>query len=273
MKKFVASFLALVMALALAVPAFAAEEPAVGVIGGADGPTMVSVATITGIQQAPTQEQIDAALTAKGGTPGQINVMVDGKCVPFTNVFPSLISGRTMVPLRGVLEFLGAKVDYDSATRTATVTGEGVSFTHVIGTDKIALSGGEELTMDVASVVQSGSTLVPLRFFSQALGFDVFWDKDYRTAVVIDKEAFIAEFDKSFTVLNSYMAQQYKDFDLTKPLSEDVTLTADVKTSTPSTATRPTRSPVTSTWCWPPRPWGSAASWSWATLWSCGTRW
>ena len=227
MKKLLSACLAMVMVLSLAVPAFAAEEPAVGVIGGADGPTLISIATLT--PQPPTQEQIDAALTAKGGTPGQINVMVNGQCVPFENVYPTLLSGRTMVPLRGVLEFLGAKVDYDAATRTAAVTGEAVSFTHVVGTDKITLADGSEVQMDVASTVQSGSSLVPLRFFSQVLGFDVYWDKDYRTAVVIDKEAFIEEFDKTFTILNSYMAQQYAALDLTKPLSEDMTLSADVK--------------------------------------------
>lgn len=227
MKKFISTCLALVMALMLAVPAFAMETPDMAVIGGADGPTMISIATLT--QQPPTQEQIDALLTAKGGTPGQINVMVNGQCVPFSGVYPTLLSGRTMVPLRGVLEFLGAKVDYDAATRTASVAGDDVAFTHVVGTDKITLKDGETLTMDVASTVQSGSSLVPLRFFSQVLGFDVFWDKDYRTAVVIDKEAFVAEFDKTFTILNSYMAQQYQSLDLTKPLSEALTLSADVK--------------------------------------------
>ena len=230
MRKLLAACLALVMALTLTAPAFAAGEADVSVIGGADGPTMISITTISGALQPPTQEQIDAYLTDKGGTPGQINVMVDGQCVPFDRVYPALISGRTMVPLRGVLEFLGAKVDYDAAARTATVTGEAVSFTHVIGTDKITLGeGGEELTMDVASAIQNGSTLVPLRFFSQALGYDVFWDKDYRTAIVIDKAGFVADFDKSFTILNSYMAEQYKTLDLSRPLSEDVTFSADVK--------------------------------------------
>lgn len=228
MRKLLAACLAIVMALTLAVPALAAGEADVSIIGGADGPTMISVTPFT--LQPPTQEQIDAYLTARGGTPGQINVMVDGKCVPFDRVYPALISGRTMVPLRGVLEFLGARVDYDAATRTATVTGEAVSFTHVIGTDKITLGeGGGELTMDVASAIQNGSTLVPLRFFSQTLGYDVFWDKDYRTAIVIDKAGFVADFDKSFTILNGYMAEQYKALDLSKPLGGDVTFSADVK--------------------------------------------
>ncbi len=230
MRKLLAACLALVMALTLTVPAFAAGEADVSVIGGADGPTMISITTISGALQPPTQEQIDAYLTAKGGTPGQINVMVDGQCVPFDRVYPALISGRTMVPLRGVLEFLGAKVDYDAAARTATVTGEAVSFTHVIGTDKITIGeGGGELTMDVASAIRNGSTLVPLRFFSQALGYDVYWDKDYRTAIVIDKAGFAADFDKSFTILNSYMAEQYKTMALSGPLGEEVAFSADVK--------------------------------------------
>ena len=100
MRKLLAACLALVMALTLTAPAFAAGEADVSVIGGADGPTMISITTISGALQPPTQEQIDAYLTDKGGTPGQINVMVDGQCVPFDRVYPALISGRTMVPLR-----------------------------------------------------------------------------------------------------------------------------------------------------------------------------
>ena len=91
------------------------------------------------------------------------------------------------------------------------------TLTHVIGTDAIQTASGEKLTMDTTSYVKNGSTLVPLRFFSQALGYDVYWDKDYRTAIVIDKAGFAADFDKSFTILNSYMAEQYKALDLSKP--------------------------------------------------------
>jgi hypothetical protein len=37
-------------------------------------------------------------------------------------VVPEIINGRTMVPVRFVAEILGAKVDWDSTTKTITIT-------------------------------------------------------------------------------------------------------------------------------------------------------
>ena len=58
MRKLLAACLAIVMALTLAVPALAAGEADVSIIGGADGPTAIFVTPFT--LQPPTQEQIDA---------------------------------------------------------------------------------------------------------------------------------------------------------------------------------------------------------------------
>ena len=111
-----------------------------------------------------------------------------------------------MVPMRAVLETLGAEVDYDGETKTVQAKLGDVSLTHVIGTDAIQTASGEKLTMDTASYVKNGSTLVPLRFFSQALGYEVYWDEGARTAVVIDKAAAVAKIDEGFTILNDLQA-------------------------------------------------------------------
>lgn len=175
------------------------------------------------------QNFIDGIVRELGGTPGQINVMVDGTCIPFKEVFPVIESGRTMVPLRDAMEFLGAKVDYDKTTHTASVAGEDIAFTHVIGTDTLTMADGTAVTMDVASAVQNGSTLVPLRFFSQALGYDLYWDKELRCAVVFDAEKVAAEIDKDFTIFNSFLAKQYEGLDYTKPLLQKITFSVDEK--------------------------------------------
>ena len=45
--------------------------------------------------------------------------------------------------------------------------------------------------MDVHSyVTPSNRTMVPVRFFSQVLGYDVFWDNGYRMAFLLDEETF-----------------------------------------------------------------------------------
>ena len=170
MKKLTTLFLSLLMALTLTVPAAAYAGP----------------------------------LAQNSG----VEVQVNGETVDFDGAAAEISGGRTMVPMRAVLEALGAQVDYDRATRTVKASLGEVELTHVIGTDRIAVTGGETLTMDAASYVKGGSSMVPLRFFSQALGCEVYWDRGARTAVVIDKQAVIDGIDKSFTILNELQAKR-----------------------------------------------------------------
>ena len=237
MKKLISALLALTMALALAVPASAAGEEPLGVIGGADGPT--SIMTIGVLDDAATDTAVDeealAALRAQtiellGGKAGETNVLFNGRCIRFTDASPEAKDGRTMVPLRATLESMGATVGYDQATKTAIVTGEKVSFTHVIGSDTIVLSDGTEVKMDVASYATAANrTMVPVRFFSQVLGYDVFWDNDYKLVFLLDEESMVAAVDEHFAILNDYLAKAAKNFDPAKNYRQELTLSGAVK--------------------------------------------
>lgn len=198
MKKWISLFLTLMLALAVAAPAAAADT---AVIGGADGPTAIFVTTPKG------------GSTTAPARPSGVSVQVNGENVTFPNASPAVINGRTMVPMRAVLEALGATVDYDGETGTVQARLGDVTLTHVIGTDAIQTASGEKLTMDTTSYTKNGSTLVPLRFFSQALGYEVYWDEGAHTAVVIDKASAIAEIDKSFTILNDLQSRQTEALD------------------------------------------------------------
>lgn len=154
---------------------------------------------------------IPAAASDAASQPAGVAVQVNGENVTFPNASPEVTNGRTMVPMRAVLETLGATVDYAEDTRTVTATLGDVSLTHVIDTNTIEMGDGEQLTMDTTSYVTKGSTLVPLRFFSQALGYEVYWDEGQRTAVVIDKASFISELDAKLTVINGFEAETAED--------------------------------------------------------------
>jgi hypothetical protein len=52
---------------------------------------------------------------------GNTTVMVNGKSYTI-DAPPVIVDSRTFVPVRFVAEVLGAKVDYDAATRTVTIT-------------------------------------------------------------------------------------------------------------------------------------------------------
>lgn len=253
MKKLIALLLALMLALALVVPASAAGED-IGIIGGADGLTYILVGedqgtapdTIFGTAEnidwdaimkemaersaAQEKEQREQNIKALGGVAGQVNVLLGDRCIAFTDAVPEVKNGRTMVPLRAALEAMGARIEFDQATKTAIVTGEKASFTHVVGSDIITRADGSTVKMDVRSyVTPSNRTMVPVRFFSQVLGYDVFWDNGYRMAFLLDEEIFAEKVDSRLAILNGYLAKNAKSFDASKNYREDVTLSGTVK--------------------------------------------
>ncbi len=147
-----------------------------------------------------------------------VSVQVDGEMLTFTDAVPQLKDGRTFVPFRAVFEALGAQVSGDGKTASATRDGKTVSMT--IGSNQAALTqDGETSTieMDVAPYLDSatGRTYVPVRFAAQALGCAVGWDKEARTAIIVDVDELVAGAvkGKSFTYWEKYLeyAQQFNE--------------------------------------------------------------
>ena len=103
-----------------------------------------------------------------------------------TDTPPTIIDGRTLVPVRAIFEALGATVEWDNATRTATGTrGEDVVSVQIGHTT--AYINGEEKTLDVPAQIINNRTMVPARFVSEALGCKVTWYGKSKTAAVADQ--------------------------------------------------------------------------------------
>lgn len=109
-----------------------------------------------------------------------VRVNVNGNPVAFHDTRPTMIGGRVMVPLRGVLEELGAYVGWDAPSRTVTATKNTVDLRLRIG-DRNATVNGQTVVLDVPATVIGGSTMVPLRFVGESLGADVRWDASTET--------------------------------------------------------------------------------------------
>ena len=124
-------------------------------------------------------------LAAAGGpsTAQSVNMTIDGAPVRFTGTQPMVVQGRVMVPLRGVLEQMGAFVGWDPATRTVFAQKSGTDVQLPIGS-RIATVSGRAVSLDVPAQIIGGSTMVPLRFLSEALGSEVAWDNATRTVMV-----------------------------------------------------------------------------------------
>ena len=133
------------------------------------------------------------ALLLAGGTAhaqsgSEISVTVNGEPVLFQGLGPQQINGRTMVPVRGVLEKLGANISYNNATRTVTATTPTMDIQLKIGA-RTAIVNAATVTLDVPAQSIQDHTFVPLRFLGEALGADLKWNAATRTVAITTKDA------------------------------------------------------------------------------------
>ncbi len=107
-------------------------------------------------------------------TMGDYDAKVDNGSIEVRTmeVAPYTVEGRTMVPVRIIGEVFGADVQYIHEELKVVITLDGKTISLVIG-EKTANVDGKVVELDVPSVETNGRTLVPLRFVSENLGFDV----------------------------------------------------------------------------------------------------
>ncbi len=113
----------------------------------------------------------------------RINVQVDGNPVSFRGTQPQKVRGRVMVPLRGVLEKMGANVDWDASTRTVIATRGDTNIQLPLGS-RTATVNDRAVTLDVPAMSIRGRTMVPLRFVGESLGAYVTWVPNSRTVAI-----------------------------------------------------------------------------------------
>ncbi|MNO85698.1 hypothetical protein D3C76_770750 [compost metagenome] len=104
----------------------------------------------------------------------------------------SMLSG-VMLRLNGNMERLGGNFNHETGKFTFTAKGLGYIFVttkpepvkleFTLGKTGYKLNGSEK-SMDVASMVVKGRTLVPLRFIAESLGAKVGWDNITKTVMI-----------------------------------------------------------------------------------------
>ena len=112
----------------------------------------------------------------------QVNVVLDGELLNF-DVPAQIVDGRTMVPVRAILEALGMTVEWNGDTQTVTASKKGVIIALTIN-DTTVKRNTIEQTVDVPAQIIDGRTLVPVRFVSEFAGAMVEWDGATRTVYI-----------------------------------------------------------------------------------------
>lgn len=115
-----------------------------------------------------------------------IGIFVRGLNVDFEkydNVEPVVENNRTLIPLRAIIESLGADVKWTDETKTITITKDDKVITMQIDNVKATVDG-EEVELEVAPTIRKNRTLVPIRFISETFDLNVAWDDESKTIVV-----------------------------------------------------------------------------------------
>ncbi|MCT4662881.1 MAG: stalk domain-containing protein [Tissierellales bacterium] len=104
-----------------------------------------------------------------------VNLFVNGEHIE-TSVSSKIENGRTLVPLRAIAEALGAEVSWNQENQTIKLAEDSKNIELKIG-KKTALVNGESVSLEIAPKVESGTTLVPVRFVAENLDSDVKWNE------------------------------------------------------------------------------------------------
>ncbi len=96
---------------------------------------------------------------------------------------PVIVEGRTLVPIRAIIEAMGGEVEWNQSTQTAELTYNGDVIELTIDSNT-AYFNGTANELDTAPAVVSGRTMLPIRFTAESFEFDVDWDSESQTITI-----------------------------------------------------------------------------------------
>jgi uncharacterized protein YkwD len=101
---------------------------------------------------------------------------------------PTIIDGRTLVPVRGVFEAMGYTVNWDEMFREITIRGGGHTLRLNIGGTRLNHQGPNRSNnsgeLEVSAQIINGATMVPIRPLAEAVGATVEWNPATQTIAI-----------------------------------------------------------------------------------------
>ncbi|MBE7053619.1 MAG: hypothetical protein E7391_05015 [Ruminococcaceae bacterium] len=134
----------------------------------------------------------------------EISIIINGKKLTMDQS-PIIVEGRTLVPLRAIFEALGAKVEWDDLSKTATGIKDGNEIKIQIN-NAVAKVNGKDVTLDVPAQIVNSRTLVPVRFISESLGLKVDWDDATKTVIITGGKIITFDDVESLTAEKDFQA-------------------------------------------------------------------
>jgi len=141
-------------------------------------------------------------LTGQSFANNELKIKINEKAVDFSENTgePFIESGRTLVPLRVVVESLNAQVSWDHDLRQAVVKKNETTVIVPIGASYI-YKNDKKIENDSKALILNGRTFLPIRVVMEAFGYDVKWEEMSRSILINQKnKKSINPIDQSVTI-------------------------------------------------------------------------
>lgn len=123
-----------------------------------------------------------------------ISQLSDVKVIPVENIFfvdkdvkfdtpPVIKQGRTLIPVRAIVESMGASVNYNSELQIVTILKDDKTIKFYLS-DSTVYVNNEKVEIDVPAEIINNRTLVPMRFIAENFGMNVEWNNETNTAEI-----------------------------------------------------------------------------------------
>ena len=96
---------------------------------------------------------------------------------------PVIVNGRTLLPIRAVIEYIGGSIGWDATEKKVTVSLDGKVVELWIG-ENVILADGYNIEIDVAPQIINERTYVPLRVVLENINCEVEWNGQERKITV-----------------------------------------------------------------------------------------
>ena len=121
---------------------------------------------------------------------------------------PIIFGGRTLVPIRAIIEAFDGEVFWDGTTQTVELILYDDIIRLVIDSD-VAYLNGEQHTLDVAPAIINDRTMLPLRFIAEGFNLGIAWDGSTETVSIIRNSFDETEYNELMSMVPQYSGEPY----------------------------------------------------------------
>jgi hypothetical protein len=142
----------------------------------------------------------------------EIKVYLDEQELEF-DTSPEIVNNRTFVPMRSIFEALGADMEWSDSRRDVTAS-VGLEEINIKIGSTVAIHNTEVDTLDAAPYIKDNRTMLPLRYLSESLGYNVDWNPSERTVYINsekDEEQTDSDTDNKYGILGHIANLSYDD--------------------------------------------------------------